>query len=106
MAAEPDRLRELFSTVLEPDAPLEALRAGREARELMTAWESNLARLALAQGATWEGIGAALGISRQAAWERLRPGISRVIQEERSRIQTEQSRLKEERAKRWPTKKN
>jgi hypothetical protein len=103
--AEPDRLRELFVGVLDADAPLEALRAGREARELMTAWESHLARQALAGGATWEGIGAALGISRQAAWERLRPGIAREIQEERSRIQTEQSRLKEERAKRWPTKK-
>jgi len=91
--------------VLDTDSPLEALRAGREARELLAAWESHLARQALAGGATWEGIGSALGISRQAAWERLRPGIAREIKEERSRIQTEKSRLKEERAKRWPTSK-
>ena len=69
----------------------------------MTAWDSHLARQALADGATWEGIGAALGISRQAAWERLRPGIAKEIQAERSRIQSEQSKLKEERAKKWPT---
>lgn len=106
MAPEPDRLRELLSLFLDAEAPIEALRAGREARELMTAWDSHLARQALAGGVTWEGIGAALGISRQAAWERLRPGIAREIDEERSRIQSEQSRLKEERRKKWSTAKN
>ena len=106
MAPEPAQLRELFARILDPDAPIDALRAGREARELLTAWDSHLARQALADGATWEGIGAALGISRQAAWERLRPGIAREIEEERSRIQSEQSRLKEERQKKWPTTKS
>ena len=106
MGAEPDRLREALTSVLDAGAPLDALRAGREARELLPAWESHLARQALADGATWEAIGSALGISRQAAWERLRPGIAQQIQGERARIETEQNRLKEERSKRWPTKKS
>jgi hypothetical protein len=106
VAPEPEQLRDLFARILDPEAPIDALRAGREARDLMTAWDSHLARQALAGGATWEGIGAALGISRQAAWERLRPGIAREIEEERSRIQSEQSRLKEERRKKWPTTKS
>lgn len=92
--------------MLDAEIPLEALQAGREARELMPAWESHLARQALAAGATWEAIGTALGISRQAAWERLRPAIAKEIQADRSRIETEKSGLKEERAKRWPTKKS
>ena len=106
MGAEPDRLRAALAAVLDAGAPLDALRAGREARELLPAWESHLARQALAGGATWEAIGSALGISRQAAWERLRPGIAQQIQGERDRIETEQHRLKEERAKRWQTKKS
>lgn len=73
---------------------------------MLPAWESQLARQALADGATWEAIGSALGISRQAAWERLRPGIAQQIQGERARLESEQRRLKEERSKRWQTKKN
>jgi hypothetical protein len=88
------------------DDPLTALQAGRETRELMPAWESHLARQALANGATWEAIGAALGISRQAAWERLRPAIAKEIQADRTRIESEKTRLRQERAKRWPTKKS
>lgn len=106
MGAEPDRLRQALTGVLDAGAPLDALRAGRDARELLPAWESHLARQALADGATWEAIGSALGISRQAAWERLRPGIAEQIQGERARIESEQHRLKEERSKRWQTKKS
>ena len=106
MGAEPDRLRQALTAVLDAGEPLDALRAGREARELLPAWESHLARQALAGGATWEAIGSALGISRQAAWERLRPGIAQQIQAERDRIESEQNRLKEERVKRWQTTKS
>jgi hypothetical protein len=106
VAADPDRLRQAFARVLDQERPLEALQAGREAREVMPAWESHLARQALAGGATWEAIGAALGISRQAAWERLRPAIATQIRADRSRIESEKTRLKEERSKRWPTKKS
>jgi hypothetical protein len=102
--APPGQLAEAFAAVLDAGSPLSALQAAREVRELMPAWESHLARQALAAGATWEAIGAALGISRQAAWERLRPGIAGQIQAERSRIESEQHRLNEERTKRWPTK--
>lgn len=105
MTADPDRLRAALADVLDLDSPLNALRSTQHVRELLPAWESRLARQALANGETWETIGAALGISRQAAWERLRPGIAREIQSEKTRIQTEQDRLREERAKRWPKKK-
>ena len=104
MAADPDRLSQALDAVLDVESPLEALRAAQVARELMPAWESHLARRALAAGETWESIGVALGTSRQAAWERLRPGIAREIQAEKSKIKSEQVRLREERAKRWPTK--
>lgn len=100
------RLREIFERVLTSGSPLDGLRAGREARELMTEWDSHLAREALAGGQTWESIGAALGISRQAAWERLRPSVVRSIQTDRERLESEKSRLREERAKKWPTKRS
>jgi hypothetical protein len=100
------QLRETFERVLASTSPLDGLRAGREARELMTEWDSHLAREALAGGETWESIGAALGITRQAAWERLRPGVARSIQTDRERLEHEKSRLREERAKKWPTKKS
>ena len=105
MTADPDRLRAALAGVMDLESPLEGLRAAQETRELLPAWESNLARRALASGETWETIGAVLGTSRQAAWERLRPGIAREIQAERSRIESEKAKLKEERTKRWPTKK-
>ena len=101
-----DLLRDAFTRVLQPDLPMEALQAVRETRELLSEWDSHLARQALAAGATWESIGAALGISRQAAWERLRPGITRQIQADRIRIETEKAKLREERAQKWPTKKS
>jgi hypothetical protein len=104
VAPDTDRLEVAFAVVLKATAPLDALQAGREVRELLPAWESHLARQALAGGATWEAIGAVLGISRQAAWERLRPGIAGEIKAERSRIESERTRLKEERTKRWQTK--
>lgn len=104
MAADPERLRRAVTALLEAASPLDALRAAQETRELMSGWESHLARQALAAGETWETIGGALGISRQAAWERLRPGVADEIRAEKSRIRSEQARLREERAKRWPTK--
>jgi hypothetical protein len=96
-------LREAFEALTSGD-PLAALKAAQDLRALLPSWESQLARQALAAGATWESIGQALGTSRQAAWERLRPGIARAIREERSRLQSERSRLKKEREKRWQTK--
>jgi hypothetical protein len=100
-----DRIREVVEAVLGSPSPLEGLRAGREVRDLLSEWDSHLAREALAAGETWESIGAALGISRQAAWERLRPGVARSIQADRDRLESEKSKLREERARRWPTKK-
>ena len=104
MAADPERLRKAVAALLDAESPLAALRAAQETRELMASWESQLARQALAAGATWESIGTALGISRQAAWERLRPGVAGEIHAEKTRIRSEQARLREEKAKRWPTK--
>lgn len=105
MTADPDGLRTALAGVMDLESPLEGLRAAQVTRELLPAWESHLARKALASGETWESIGSILGISRQAAWERLRPGIAGEIQSERSRIEAEKAKLKEERTKRWPTKK-
>lgn len=104
MAVDRERLRTAVDALLDAGSPLDALRAAQETRELLSGWESHLARQALTAGETWESIGAALGTSRQAAWERLRPGVAGEIYAEKSRIKSEQTRLREERSKRWPTK--
>ena len=53
----------------DPD-PLAALGATRALAALLSTWEAQLAREAVAGGATWETIGSAVGVSRQAAWQR------------------------------------
>ena len=75
----PAELIAAWSTVVGEVDPLTALRAVRDLKERLGAWEADLAREALAAGETWDTIGAALGISRQAAWERLRPRIAAAI---------------------------
>jgi hypothetical protein len=50
--------------------PLMALGATRALGQLLSTWEAQLVREAVAGGATWETIGSTFGVSRQAAWER------------------------------------
>ncbi len=95
-----EQLRRRWLAATDDSDPLAALRAVRELRDDLAAWEAQLARAALAGGEIWETIGAALGISRQAAWERLRRGISQQIDTDRARLAAERVRLTEQRRKR------
>ena len=58
----------------EPD-PLQALAATRALGALLSGWESELVKEAVAAGATWETIGGTVGVSRQAAWERFHDDV-------------------------------
>lgn len=98
--AVPRDLERRWRRAVDGTDPLTALQAVGELREALLAWETQLARSALAAGETWETIGTALGISRQAAWERLRRGIAAQIEDERTRLKAERARLAEQRRKR------
>ena len=100
----PDELLAAWSTVVGEVDPLTALRAARDLKERLGAWEADLAREALAAGETWDTIGAALGISRQAAWERLRPRIAAAIDADRERIRSQRARVQAERSSGWKSK--
>ena len=101
---QPDDLIAAWSTVVGEVDPLTALRAARDLKERLGAWEADLAREALAAGETWDTIGAALGISRQAAWERLRPRIAAAIDADRERIRSQRARVQAERSSGWKSK--
>lgn len=100
----PGDLETSWQHAIDDSDPLRALRAARDVRESLMAWEAHLARAALGSGETWETIGAALGISRQAAWERLGRVIKVQIEADRTRLRAERARLREERNKRWSNK--
>jgi hypothetical protein len=55
--------------------PLVALGATRALAGLLSTWESQLVKEAIADGATWETIGGTVGVSRQAAWERFHSDV-------------------------------
>jgi hypothetical protein len=90
-----------WTTVVGEVDPLTALGAARELKEQLTLWEAQLARAALAAGATWDTIGGALGISRQAAWERLRPRIAAAIDADRARVRNQRAAVQEKRRSGW-----
>jgi hypothetical protein len=96
-APPPAELVAAWTTVVGEVDPLTALGAARDLKEQLTLWEAQLARAALAGGATWDTIGGALGISRQAAWERLRPRIAAAIDADRARVRTQRAAVQEQR---------
>jgi hypothetical protein len=96
----PRDLLTAWTTVVGEVDPLTALRAARDLKDGLAAWEAQLAREALAAGETWDTIGGALGISRQAAWERLRPRIAAAIDADRARIRTRQEQVRAKRSNR------
>ena len=53
---------------LEPDDPVERLRALRAADQELANWLSEAVGQARGAGRSWAEIGEALGVSRQAAW--------------------------------------
>jgi hypothetical protein len=97
---QPAALVTAWTTVVGEVHPLTALAAARDLKEHLADWEAQLAREALAAGATWDTIGRALGISRQAAWERLRPRIAEAIDADRERIRSQRAQVHEEQEKR------
>jgi hypothetical protein len=99
----PAELITAWTTVVGEVDPLTALRAARDLKDQLGAWEAHLAREALATGETWDTIGAALGISRQAAWERLRPRIAAAIDADRARIRSKRAQVEEKRRAGWKT---
>ena len=100
-ARPPAELVAAWATVVGEVDPLTALGAARDLKEQLTLWEAQLARSALAAGATWDTIGGALGISRQAAWERLRPRIAAAIDADRARVRTQRAAVQEKRRSGW-----
>lgn len=91
-------LADRLAAVVDDRDPLLALSAARAFKEELAGWEAELARRALAGGATWETIGTALGVSRQAAWERLRGGIAAAIEKDRAALEGRKSRIVEGRS--------
>ena len=73
-----------------PD-PLAALGASRALVGLLSTWEAQLVREAVADGATWEMIGGTFGVSRQAAWERFHGDV----QEFRRRVESDVHELRD-----------
>jgi hypothetical protein len=63
-------MQQAWETATGAAEPLEALGATRALGALLSTWESQLVKEAIADGATWETIGASVGVSRQAAWDR------------------------------------
>jgi hypothetical protein len=89
----PGALRAALEQALTGGA-LERLTATRDLRALLYAWEAELARTAVDEGASWEDVGAVLGVSRQAAWTRFRkPGEGTAIREARARIDEARARV-------------
>jgi hypothetical protein len=66
----PALLTQAWETATGDGEPLEALGATRALGALLSTWEAQLVKEAVAEGATWETIGASVGVSRQAAWDR------------------------------------
>jgi hypothetical protein len=66
----PDLMVGAWETATSDPDPLVALGAARALSALLSTWERQLAKEAIAAGETWEAIGGTVGVSRQAAWER------------------------------------
>src|SRR5271169_5233165 len=78
----------------DPD-PLSALGATRALVGLLSTWESQLVKEAIADGATWETIGGTVAVSRQAAWERFHDDVH----EFRRQVKSEARALREKQRK-------
>jgi hypothetical protein len=63
-------MKQAWETATGAGEPLEALGATRALEALLSTYEAQLVKEAIAEGATWETIGASVGVSRQAAWDR------------------------------------
>lgn len=94
-----DELVDAWRALTSGDAALAALAQVPAFREALSRWEANLAREALAEGASWQTIGQTLGTSRQAAWERLRPGIAAAIEADRQQLQEQRTRAAKRRGR-------
>src|SRR4051794_22045651 len=88
-----------WSSLTGADDALGALARLAAFREALARWEADLARDALAGGASWQTIGQTLGTSRQAAWERLRPGIAAAIDADRRQLQEQRTRAAKRRGR-------
>ncbi len=98
----PALLKQAWETATTAEDPLEALGAARALAALLSTWEAQLVKEAVAEGATWETIGASVGISRQAAWDRfhhevhdLRRQMRKDMHEVRKRYREEAMRIKD-----------
>jgi uncharacterized membrane protein len=69
---------------LEPDDPIERLRALRVADQEVANWLSDAVGQARQAGRSWAEIGDALGVSRQAAWELYNSGLRSAIAKARA----------------------
>lgn len=80
----------------DPD-PLAALGATRALVGLLSTWESQLVKEAVAGGATWETIGGSVGVSRQAAWER----FHEEVHEFRRQVKSDARALRDRHRQEW-----
>lgn len=84
----------------EPDA-LAALGATRALTQLLSTWEAQLVKEAIAAGATWEAIGGSVGISRQAAWARFHHDIPEELHEFRRQVLGQARTIRGRQRKEW-----
>lgn len=84
----------------EPD-PLTALGATRALNELLSTWEAQLVKEAVAAGATWEAIGSSVGISRQAAWARFRHDIPEEVHQFHREVRDQARAMRGRQRKEW-----
>jgi len=79
----------------DPD-PLAALGATRALGGLLSTWETQLVKEAVAAGETWESIGGSVGVSRQAAWERFHDEVHEFRRQVRSQARSIRDRQRQE----------
>jgi len=69
---------------LEPDDPIDRLRALKAADQEVANWLSDAVGEARRAGRSWAEIGDALGVSRQAAWQLYNSGLRSAIARSRA----------------------
>src|SRR4051794_23351033 len=92
-------LAEAYAALAHAGDELTALALVAGVRDALARWEAELARDALAAGASWQTIGQTVGTSRQAAWERLRPAIAAAIEADRRQLQEQRTRVAKRRGR-------
>src|SRR5947199_8218289 len=92
----PELMTQAWQTATGDDDPLVALGATRALKALLSTWESQLVRDAMADGATWESIGDSVGVSRQAAWDRFHHEVGELRRQRRHDMEELRRRLRED----------